>query len=531
MDRDVRPQPAQIFDELLELLPESIAVYDREARFLYVNETTERMFGRPSGELLGNVVWELYPDAVGNPFYHAFQRVLAGGPPERFDHYYAPWDAIFENHIYPMSFGLCVVAWDITERRRAEQRREEAEERLRDMAISERAARSEAERANRLKDEFLATLSHELRTPLNAIVGWAQMLQRGHLDEASSGRAVEVIDRNARLLTQLVSDLLDMSRIISGKLRLDVQPVDPRAVVEAAVESVQPAADAKAITLVRRVEGDIGTVMADASRLQQVAWNLLSNAIKFTQGGGRVEVRLARGDGLLEIAVSDTGQGIPPEFLPYLFDRFRQADAAITRQHGGLGLGLSICRHLVELHGGTVHAKSAGEGQGATFTVKLPLAASRRIPDKAAPASPSREPPVEPFGRASLGALRVLVVDDEPDALELVQRVLEEHGAEVVTAASAVEALDRIARRVPDVLVSDIGMPEVDGYDLVRRLRALPPEQGGEVPALALTAFARPEDRARAIAAGYDTHLKKPFDGTELCAAVARLAASRGRRD
>jgi signal transduction histidine kinase/ActR/RegA family two-component response regulator len=414
------------------------------------------------------------------------------------------------------------IAAEVTHRFRMMERDRE------ELLASERAARSEAERANRMKDEFLATLSHELRTPLNAIVGWAQMLKGGRLDPASADRGIEVIDRNARLLSQLVSDLLDMSRITSGKLRLDVQPVDPWAVIEAAIESVQRAADAKGIVIFRRLGGPCEPLLADPGRIQQVVWNLLSNAIKFTPRGGRVEVALECGDASLEISVSDTGCGIRPEFLPHLFGRFRQADPATTRHHGGLGLGLSICRHLVELHGGTVRASSAGEGQGATFTVTLPTAALREAPAEVTPTAPRASPPPAPFEATSLAGLRILVVDDEPDARDLVQRILGEYGAEILVAGSAAEAMELFLKRPPDVLVSDIGMPDVDGYDLIRRVRALPPDEGGAVAAVALTAFARPEDRARAERAGYQAHVSKPVEGTELCATIARAAGIRG---
>jgi CheY-like chemotaxis protein/nitrogen-specific signal transduction histidine kinase len=399
---------------------------------------------------------------------------------------------------------------------------------------AERAARAEAERASLVKDEFLATLSHELRTPLNAILGWAQILRNRVQDDEELSEGLSVIERNTRVQTQLIEDLLDMSRIISGKIRLDVQQVDLQDVVKAAVASVRHSADSKGIRLQVVLDPLAGPVRGDPSRLQQCFWNLLSNAIKFTPKGGRVQVTLERVNSHLEACVIDNGEGIKPEFLPHLFERFRQADASTTRQHGGLGLGLSIVKHLVELHGGKVRAKSPGEGHGATFCIELPLMVvypppadgSREHPrgpsvsgDKAGGGMPSDHP--------SLAGITVLAVDDEPDAAQLVKRLLESCGARVVTASSAAEALDLVVRRRPDMILSDIGMPGEDGYDFIRKVRALPADQGGRTPAAALTAFARAEDRTRALRAGYQTHVAKPVESTELTAVVASLAMRR----
>lgn len=390
---------------------------------------------------------------------------------------------------------------------------------------SERHARSEAERASRMKDEFLATLSHELRNPLNAILGWAQLLRRARdLDPAMVERGMEIIERNARLQAQLIEDMLDMSSIISGKLRLDVEPVDPAEVIRAALETVRPAADAKEIEVVLALEADAGPIAGDARRLQQVVWNLLSNAVKFTPRRGRVAVRLTRIGSLVELRVDDSGVGIDPLFVEHVFDRFRQADATTTKVFGGLGLGLSIVKHLTELHGGTVRAESAGADRGATFVVLLPVTGAPGETGDAAPrqATRLREPTPEP-APLDFGALAVLVVDDQIDTCEFVARVLAERGAEVRTATSAADALDLIREAPPALLVSDIGMPHMDGYALIHTVRALPAEQGGQMPAIAMTAFARDSDRERALAAGFDRHLAKPVDPADLVTMIAAL--------
>jgi CheY-like chemotaxis protein len=378
-----------------------------------------------------------------------------------------------------------------------------------------------------MKDEFLATLSHELRTPLNAILGYAQLLRTGVMGQAELADGLEVIERNARAQTQIIEDLLDMSRIISGKVRLDVQPVNLVDVIEAAVRTVAPAADARGIRMQKILDPLAGPVSGDPNRLQQVFWNLLSNAIKFTPKGGRVQVVLQRVNSHVEVTVSDSGVGIKPEFLPYVFDRFRQADATAARRYGGLGLGLAIVKSLVELHGGSVHAASPGEGRGATFVVHLPLSLLTHDHDSDHPGAKAvRRPgsPAEQF-HANLADVSILVVDDERDARELVRRLLVECDARVLTAASADEALPLLsADHRPDVLISDIGMPGVDGYEFIRRVRALGPDRGGAVPAVALTAFARSEDRTRAILAGYQMHVAKPVEPAELVAVVASLA-------
>ncbi|MBS1810644.1 MAG: PAS domain S-box protein [Acidobacteria bacterium] len=397
-----------------------------------------------------------------------------------------------------------------------------------------RKAQAEAEAANRLKDEFLATVSHELRTPLNSILGWARMLRRGKLNEESRLRAMEIIEKSAVAQGQIIEDILDVSRIITGKLRLEVSPVPIAQVVEEAVESVRPTADAKGVRLQMVLDTKTNLVAGDAHRLQQVIWNLLSNAIKFTPRDGRVQITLARINSHIEIVISDNGQGISPEFLPHVFERFRQADSSTKRNFGGLGLGLAIVRHLVELHGGTVSAASAGLGQGATFNVRLPLAIMRegeKLLDAQQPPHiyPAVEGNVPCDIEQELTNVRVLIVDDEADARELLQVVLEQCGAEVQAVASVRAAMETLRQWPPDVLVSDIGMPGEDGYALIRQIRSLPSPEGGRIPAAALTAYARSEDRLRALKAGFQTHVAKPVEPMELVAVVASLAGKTGR--
>lgn len=399
-----------------------------------------------------------------------------------------------------------------------------AEER-RSLLESERSARAEAERASAMKDDFLATLSHELRTPLSAILGWAQVLRLRSVGEAELKQGLETIERNARVQVQLIEDLLDMSRITSGKLRLDVQTVEPITFVEAAMNTVRPAAEAKGLRLESILSPDAGPVAGDPARLQQVVWNLLSNAVKFTPKGGKVQVVLRRVNSHVELSVSDTGIGIKPEFLPHVFDRFRQGDPSTTRLFGGLGLGLSIVKRLVELHGGTVQVQSAGEDRGSGFTVSLPVSAPHvQGPDTSAGDRKHIEANALDFQYVDLSHVRVLVVDDEADTRELVARVLSECNATVTTAANAHQALETFAKQAPDVLISDIGMPDVDGYELLKRIRARGAACGGRTPAIALTAFARSEDRTRALRAGFLVHVAKPVEPSELVATVASVA-------
>ncbi len=409
-------------------------------------------------------------------------------------------------------------------------RREAAEDELASALAHEREARAEAEEANRLKDEFLATVSHELRTPLHAIRGWLHVLDERRSDEATVTRAIEVIRRNAELQTQLVEDVLDVSQVVTGRLRLSVGPVDLAAVVRDAVESVRPAAEAKDIRLQVMTEGGETTVHGDFHRLVQIAWNLLSNAIKFTPKRGRVQVVLKRVNSHVELTVSDTGEGIPPDFLPYVFDRFRQADGSTTRHHGGLGLGLAIVRHLVELHGGLVFGESQGPGRGSTFTVSLPVplvgtSSHPAVPIVEADGEALAERSASPAAlRTPLADLRFLLVEDHPDSLDLLCRILEDAGGRVRGVPSSDEALAAFEEEHPDVVVSDIEMPGEDGYTLIRKLRDLERQSGlPRAPAVAVTAHATREHRLRALRAGYQAFVAKPVDPAELLAVLASV--------
>jgi len=386
----------------------------------------------------------------------------------------------------------------------------------------ERRQRAEVERVSRVKDEFLANLSHELRTPLNAILGWAQLLKPGKSSDAEMVEGLEIIRRNALVQGQLIEDLLDMSRIVSGKLRLNVQRVEMPAVIARAVESVQLAAHSKGVRVEVVVDPIAGPVTGDPNRMQQVVWNLLTNAIKFTPKGGKVQIVLERASSHVELSISDTGKGISARFLPHVFERFSQSDPTRTRSHSGLGLGLAIVKNLVELHGGSVIAKSAGGGKGSTFVVLLPISVVRSA--DGADGHPVSTSEAEFSSSPDLKGIRVMIVDDNADAMNLVKHLLEQCGVSVSACASAEECLARLPVWHPDVLVSDIGMPGMDGYAMLRELRTSPREKGGETPAIALTAFARSEDRRRAMLAGFDMHVSKPVEAGELVAVVARMA-------
>jgi signal transduction histidine kinase/DNA-binding response OmpR family regulator len=434
---------------------------------------------------------------------------------------------------------------EVTERKQAQEEKErlliseqaarlEAEEAQRlssKLLTREEEARADAEAANRLKDEFLATVSHELRTPLNSILGWAQLMRTGTLDDEASARALGTIERNTKALAQIIDDLLDVSRIISGKLRLDVRPIELEPVVAAALDAIRPATDAKNIRLDVSHDSAAGVVSGDPTRLQQVVWNLLTNAIKFTPSGGHVEVRIERDAATAHISVADSGEGISESFLPHVFDRFRQADSTLTRLHGGLGLGLAIVRHLVEMHGGSVSAFSEGRGKGSTFTVSLPLlTAGRSLTSEYQMPGTS----IRTFDEDSdLYGLLVMVVDDERDARDVLVAMLEHRGAEVIALSSTAEAVESLASAangsMPDVLISDIGMPGEDGFELISRVRALDPKRGGDIPAIALTSYARAEDRARVLSAGFQRHVTKPVEPSTLAVVVARLARQAAR--
>ncbi|MGB6450734.1 MAG: response regulator [Steroidobacteraceae bacterium] len=404
---------------------------------------------------------------------------------------------------------------EIVERRRAESDREA-------LLAREQVLRAEAEELSRLKDEFLATMSHELRTPLNAIFGWITLLRTRRLDEPTEERALETIERNARAQKRLIEDLLDVSRVVTGKVTLELAAVDPRRIIEASIETMLPAAQAKGIGLDPVLDAGVGLLRGDSARLQQTVCNLLSNAIKFTPMGGRVEIFLSRRDGKAEITVRDSGQGIKPEFLPYVFDRFRQEDGSISRRHGGLGLGLAIVRHLVELHGGTVSAMSEGEGHGATFIIRVPI---RQTEVERAP-----EPPPAASRMPRLAGVHVLVVDDDPGAREVIAHILHGLGARVSLAGSGPAALTLLFERRPNVLIADLGMPEMDGYALIEQIRALDPHLGGRVPAVAVTAYASAQDRLRALHAGYQNHIAKPVEPEELAAVITSLAGRTERQ-
>ena len=526
-----------------DLTAQGILMTDDELNILGWNQWLEERTGRSAADVMGRNLLELYPELVERRLDRHYKWALEGQVrvlSQRLHGYLLAMPTSLGENAFPQMrqsvrisplthegrvIGTLTIIDDVTERvaREAElQAQLEARSRL---LASEQAAREEAEQANHLKDEFLATISHELRTPLTAIIGWSNMLRAGTLDETLSARAVETIYRNAQSQNQLIADLLDVSRIISGKLRLDVRTIELPAIIEAALDAVRPAAEAKGVRLQSLIDPLAGPISGDADRLQQIIWNLLTNAIKFTPKGGRVQVRLERVDSHVEITVSDSGIGISPEFLPYVFDRFRQADAATTRFHGGLGLGLSIVRQLTELHGGTARVESEGEGKGATFVISLPFIAVTGEYVEPGRVHPTvSEHGAQLDGSPSLDGLRVLVVDDEQDARDLLRAVLENCGSEVMTAGSAAEALDAIEALRPDVLISDLGMPGEDGYSLIARVRALPAERGGRTPAAALTAYTRVEDRLRVLRSGFQIHLPKPIEPVELVTVVASLA-------
>jgi PAS domain S-box-containing protein len=473
------------------------------------NNGAQRIFGYTADEMIGQSITKLIPPGHDDEEPSIIARLKKG---ERIEHYETQ-RVTKDGKIIDISLtvspifdtegriiGASKVARDISDRKRSEER--------------ERIALKRAEEANRAKDEFLATVSHELRTPLTAILGWVKMLATGPMDPATSKKALEVIERNVRAQSKLVEDLLDVSRIISGKLRIETKPIDPAAIINAAVDVIKTAAEAKHIKLQTTLDSSVGMIFGDFERLQQVVWNLLSNAVKFTPSGGTVRVELTRGRSQIEILVADTGMGISKDFLPYVFNRFSQADSSITRAHSGIGVGLAIAKSLVELHGGTISVASPGEGQGATFTISLPISAVVQ--------KPIAEPGFDADLRniQDLAGVKILVVDDEPDACEMLLHLFRLSGAEVQVAMSAEEALSVCESFGPDVLVSDIGMPNVDGYELIRRIRRSGKKK---LPAVALTALTRIEDRVKALAAGFQMHVAKPVEPAELLAVVSSL--------
>lgn len=516
------------YRQLVELSPDTIFVQS-EGEIVFINSAGVKLFGAATPEeLMGKPVLDLFHPEEREIVKERIRRLLEERKQAplleekilRLDGTVADVEVTASPFTHQGQPAVLVVVRDISERQRAEEERA-------GLLLRERAARAEAEAASRLKDEFLSTLSHELRTPLSAILGWAELLRNLRFDEATVSHALETIVRNTKSLVKLIEEILDVSRIVNGNLSLNVSPVNLAAIVEAATESLRYAAEAKNIRVESALDRAVEPVAGDRERLQQVVWHLLSNAIKFTPKGGRVAVTLRGAESFAEIKVTDTGAGISPDFLPHVFERFRQADSTSTRSHGGLGLGLALVRHLVELHGGIVRADSAGAGQGAAFTVRLPLAewgAGR-------PASGvgEKQPAPPPMPPSPLAGLRVLVVEDDADTSELIATVLEGHDAKVTAVSSVREALAEIERSRPDVLVSDIGMPGEDGYSLIRKLRAMEAGQGWRIPAAALTAYAKAEDRTRALSAGFQMHISKPVEPAQLAAAVATLAERRGK--
>jgi PAS domain S-box-containing protein len=494
---------------VLQNMPVMLIALADDGGIVVWNRECERVTGYPAMEIVG------HPDALERLYPDAAYRSRMVAEWTRRGHTYRDWEVRLTGKdgfvrtiawssvaaSFPVpGWASWAIGIDITQRTQME---------------------ASLREANRVKDEFLATLSHELRTPLTAVLGWVHLLRSRKMDAAMQQRAIEVIDRNAKAQAQLIADILDVSRIVTGKFRLDPHAVELGPVIDAAIDAGGPAAGAKRIRLTADVDTSVGPLIADPDRLQQVVWNLLSNAIKFTPEDGEVRLTVRRAGSQVEIAVCDSGVGIEPELLPYVFDRFRQGDSSSTRAHGGLGLGLAIVRHIVELHGGTVQATSEGEQHGSTFTVRLPL---REAPRR----SPGRPTGGEPSG-PSLEGLSVLVVDDDADTRDLVRMVLAQRGAVVLTAATAEEALLLVQEQRPDILLSDIAMPGEDGFELIRRVRALGSSQGGEIKAAALTAYARTEDRLKALWAGFQTHIPKPVQPNELAAVVASLAGRTGR--
>ena len=509
-----------LYTAIVDSSEDAIVSKDLHSIVMSWNKGAERTFGYSAEEMIGRSIIQLLPPDRVDEEAQIIARLHRG---ERVEHYETVRRRK-DGRLIDVSLtispirneegvivGASKIARDITKQKEALRKLAEAHEQLK--------------RADTMKAEFLATLSHELRTPLNAILGWVQILKNGATDD-DLAQAVPIIERNVRAQAQLIEDLLDMSRIEAGKISLDIQPVDLAEIVNASIETVRPAAQGKEIRLTSAFSSIDGVVMGDKNRLQQILWNLLINAVKFTPKGGRVHIVTERSNSHVDLSVTDTGQGIAPEFLDQVFDRFRQADSSTTRPHGGLGLGLSIVKHLTELHGGSVRVASGGVGLGATFTISLPLQSVRQRSGARAK-SRSNVALDDVAANADLSGVKVLVVDDEADSAEIVRRILERTGAVVCIAGSMEEALAEFTRFAPHVVLSDIGMPGHDGYELIARLRELP--GGRTIPAVALTALARAEDRTRALRAGFQLHVPKPVDSAELIAVVQNLAALRSR--
>ena len=517
----------------LENSPLAVIEWDRDFRVSRWSESAEALFGWTAEEVLGKHVdeWQFVFDEDVPSVKSVTIRQREGVEVQGVHHnrnytkdgsvLYCEW---YNSGLHDDDGKLVSVlslVLDVTARKRGEEERAA-------LLVRERDARRHAEESDRLKDEFLATLSHELRTPLTSILGWASMISNGEVEGANAARAIETIERNARSQARLIDDLLDVSRIITGNLRLELRPLNITPIVEAAIDALRPTADAKGIQFRTEFTSALCLVRGDANRLRQVIWNLLSNGIKFTQRGGSVSIDL-NCESSVRLIVRDTGEGIPVEFLPYVFDRFRQAEGSISRKQGGLGLGLAVVRHLVELHGGSVSAVSDGYGLGSTFTVDLPMAAERRDPARAEERRREVERRRSLSGeKVRLDGVHVLLVEDDEDSRKLLGMMLKRHGADVASAASAADALRLFNERRPDVLVSDIGMPEEDGYELSAKIRGLRSDQGGLVPAIALTGYATRKDREHSLAAGYHRHMAKPIEQNDLIAAIANLL---GRKD
>ncbi|HEX5085706.1 MAG TPA: PAS domain S-box protein, partial [Blastocatellia bacterium] len=509
--------------------PVGLCFVDTNLKYLSLNERLAEINGRSVENHIGRTVREVLRNAA-DTIEPVFRHVIETGEPSMNIEHGVVTDAQpgvlrhFISSFYPIKngggrvLGVNAVVMEITRRKKIEEEREH-------LLREEKALREEAEAANRMKDEFLATISHELRTPLTSILGWARLLTGGELTTPQARHALEVIAQSAQSQTQLIEDILDTSRIITGRFKLDARPVEIEHIFHAAVDVIKPSAEAKGITLSEVIEAPDGLVLGDDNRLRQAVWNLLSNAVKFTNQGGRIEARLGRAEGQIEITVKDSGIGIEPKFLPHVFDRFSQANASSTREYGGLGIGLAIVRHIIELHGGGVSVTSPGKGQGATFKIRLPLISGPRLerPERPGvePLSPKERKVLETSGR--LDGVRVLLVEDNLDTLEMLKFIFADAGAEVITATSVDDALEALERFKPDALVSDIAMPDRDGYDLIREVRSRNAEQGGKIPAVAVTAYARAADRVRALAAGFQMHIAKPIAPGELIAVVASL--------
>ncbi|HEX4051092.1 MAG TPA: ATP-binding protein [Steroidobacteraceae bacterium] len=513
---------------IVESSEDGIVSKTLEGIVTYWNKSAERMFGYTAQEMLGQSILKIIPQELHPEEQRILDQLRQGHRIERYETirlHKSGTKLHISLTISPVRsaagqiVGAAKIAHDVTALRQREEDLQHVAAEREQLLVSEREARNAAERLSQLKDEFLATLSHELRTPLNAIQGWVNILRMPNVGPADVARGIETIERNARAQAQIVADLLDMSRIVSGRMLLEVRPMHLQDVIQNALEGVRPSADSKSIRIHMMLDSKVGTVRGDPTRLQQVLWNLLANAIKFTPKEGRIKVTLERVNSHVEIAIEDNGVGIDASFLPFVFDRFRQADPGISRKYGGLGIGLSIVKSLVELHGGSVRVKSAGMSQGATFIVSLPL---YNVVSEEIPAPKLAFDPLDKLKLPTLDGARVLLVDDDIDGCDVIARILGAHGASARCVHDAEQALSAIQQESYDIVLSDIGLPVIDGYELMQRVRALN-SPVRRIPAIAITAYARPEDRQRALLAGFQMHMAKPLEAAELVAAVASL--------